>query len=68
MGACDYGWSASSAQRVFKPFASVAGIADSLDWTVPRDTAGFVYDLLAAMDGDTLPAIDPDAPYYDPIP
>ncbi len=51
-----------------KPFAEVAGVADELDWTVPKATAGPVYDILSMMDGDTLPSIDPTVAYYDPIP
>jgi hypothetical protein len=49
-----------------RPFAVAAGIADELDWEVPRDLPGPVYDLLAQLDGNDLP-IDPDAEYYDPI-
>jgi hypothetical protein len=51
-----------------KPFAEVAGVAGDLDWTVPVATEGFLYELLSSMDGDTLPDIDPNSPYFDPIP
>jgi len=50
-----------------KPFAEVAGVADQMDWSVPVRTEGFLYDVLSAMDGDLLPALDPDARYYEPL-
>ncbi len=50
-----------------KPFAEVAGVADQMDWSVPVRTEGFLYDVLSAMDGDLIPALDPDARYYEPL-
>lgn len=35
-----------------RPFAQVAGVADELDWTVPRDIQSPVYDLLVAAGKD----------------
>jgi hypothetical protein len=49
-----------------KPFAEEAGIADRLDWSVPRDLAPPVYDLLSAINGEDVP-FDPDADYYLPL-
>jgi hypothetical protein len=49
-----------------RPFAEVAGIADDLDWTVPRDSLD-VYEMLEPFEGTNAPP-DPDAPYYWPIP
>jgi hypothetical protein len=51
-----------------KPLAEEAGIADVLDWTVPRDTIGTLYDLMAAVTGGAGDAVDPAADYYGPIP
>jgi hypothetical protein len=50
-----------------RPFAEEAGIADQLDWTVPRDIAPMVYELVSAMEGDNGPVLD-DGPYYAPFP
>ena len=36
-----------------RPFADVAGVADELDWTVPRDLPPMVYDMIVAV-GETL--------------
>lgn len=49
-----------------RPFAEVAGIADQLDWTVPRDSLD-VYEMLEPFEGTNSPP-DPDAPYYWPVP
>ena len=49
-----------------RPFALAAGVADELDWEVPRSIPEPVYDLLSQVDGSDLP-IDPDAEYYEPI-
>ena len=35
-----------------RPFALAAGIADELDWTVPRDIPGPLYDLMSQIEGD----------------
>ncbi len=49
-----------------RPFAEIAGIADELDWTVPRDSLD-VYEMIEPFEGTNQPP-DPDAPYYWPIP
>ena len=52
-----------------RPFAEVAGVADDLDWTVPREIESPVYDLLVAagqdMSATELPDESPDS-YYPP--
>jgi hypothetical protein len=49
-----------------RPFAEVAGIAGELDWTVPRDTVGPLYDMLRQIEGaNTAP--ESDGPYYPEI-
>ena len=35
-----------------RPFAEIAGVADELDWTVPRDLADPLYELFSAVKGD----------------
>src|SRR5205823_1471983 len=50
-----------------RPFAQVAGIEDALDWEVPRDTLGPMYDMIAPLEGTNAPP-DPDETYYTPIP
>jgi hypothetical protein len=49
-----------------RPFAEVAGIADRLDWTVPRDMPEPFYELLSQFAGDNS-APDAEGPYYPPI-
>jgi hypothetical protein len=49
-----------------RPFAEVAGIADQLDWTVPRDTVGPLYDALEPFTGEGA-SIEDDVPYYLPL-
>jgi hypothetical protein len=50
-----------------RPFAEVAGVADRIDWTVPRDTkASGLYDLISVVD-QAPPSADPDEVYYPPI-
>ena len=39
-----------------RPFAEEAGIADDLDWTVPRDLPEPAYELLSAIEGDNAAA------------
>ena len=34
-----------------RPFAEIAGVADELDWTVPRDLPEPLYQLLSAIAG-----------------
>jgi hypothetical protein len=50
-----------------RPFAEEAGVADQLDWTVPRDLPDLAYELFSAIDGDGggVPA---DEAYYDLYP
>ncbi len=50
-----------------KPFAEEAGIADQLDWTVPRDLPDLAYELFSAIDGDGGGVPDDEA-YYDLYP
>jgi hypothetical protein len=47
-----------------RPFAEVAGIAERLDWSVPRDSLD-LYALISTV--DETPEIDPDQPYYVPV-
>jgi hypothetical protein len=49
-----------------RPFAEVAGVADALDWTVPRDTVGPLYDAISPFEG-TNTAPDDEEDYYAPI-
>jgi hypothetical protein len=49
-----------------RPFAEVAGVADDLDWTVPRDTVGPLYDALEPFTGEGA-SIEDDQPYYLPL-
>ena len=49
-----------------RPFAEVAGIADDLDWTVPRDTVGPLYDALEPFTGEGA-SMDETGPYYLPL-
>jgi hypothetical protein len=51
-----------------RPFAQVAGVASSLDWTVPRDLAPPVYEFLSALDGDLVGFEVEGAQYYPPLP
>jgi hypothetical protein len=47
-----------------QPFAEVAGVSDRLDWSVPKASAGPLYDFFSTVDWSTMPAPDPHAPYY----
>ena len=49
-----------------RPFAEVAGVADDLDWTVPRDTVGPLYDAISPLEG-TNTAPDDEEDYYAPM-
>lgn len=53
-----------------RPFALEAGVADELDWTVPRDTVGPMYDFLSQLEGGSGAAPMPpsEEPYYLPYP
>lgn len=48
-----------------RPFAEAAGIADTLDWTVPRDTVGALYSMLSPIEGTNSPP--EEGVYYEPI-
>jgi hypothetical protein len=56
-----------------KPLAEEAGIADQLDWSVPRDTLrslepiGKLYDLISPITG-TPEGLPEEDDYYGPIP
>jgi hypothetical protein len=50
-----------------RPFAQEAGIADDLDWTVPRDLPDIAYQMLSAIEGDNTAGID-EGDYYEQIP
>lgn len=50
-----------------RPFAELAGIADELDWTVPRDLPEPVYDYMSAMQGENA-GIPEDEDYYELYP
>jgi hypothetical protein len=50
-----------------RPFAEEAGVADQLDWTVPRDLPDLAYELFSAIDGDGGGVPDDEA-YYDLYP
>src|SRR3954447_4077400 len=49
-----------------RPLAAAAGVADDLDWTVPRDSAGPIYDALEGFTGEGADMAD-DGPYYAPL-
>jgi hypothetical protein len=50
-----------------RPFAEIAGIADELDWTVPRDVPEPLYQLMSAMEGENA-GVPEDEVYYDRYP
>jgi hypothetical protein len=53
-----------------RPFAEVAGVADELDWTVPRDLIEPVYEMLVQVGmevGDQMELEDDPALYYLPL-
>ena len=50
-----------------RPFAEIAGVADDLDWTVPRDLPEPLYQLLSAMQGENA-GVPEDEAYYDLYP
>jgi hypothetical protein len=49
-----------------RPYAAEAGLAEELDWTVPRDIPGPLYELVSAMEGDNAGVAD-EGPYYAPL-
>ena len=50
-----------------RPFAELAGVADQLDWSVPRDVPEPIYALMSAMEGDNG-GVPEDEAYYDLYP
>ena len=50
-----------------RPFAEIAGVADELDWTVPRDLPEPLYQLMSAMQGENSGVME-EGPYYAPYP
>jgi hypothetical protein len=48
-----------------RPFAEEAGIAEELDWSVPRDLPEHVYQLMSAMQGENA-GVEEEGPYYAP--
>jgi hypothetical protein len=48
-----------------RPYAVEAGLTD-VDWTVPRDIPGPLYELVSAMEGDNA-GVEDDGPYYAPL-
>jgi hypothetical protein len=50
-----------------RPFAEIAGVADQIDWEVPRDTlANGLYPPLSALEG-TNAGVESSEEYYLPI-
>ena len=55
-----------------RPLAEAAGVADALDWSVPKDTLvprdgiGRLYDLISPLEGGETPVSED--PYYTPLP
>jgi hypothetical protein len=49
-----------------RPFAEVAGIADDLDWTVPRDSMD-LYPFLSSVDGSLEGPEESPETYYLPL-
>src|SRR5204863_7396958 len=49
-----------------RPFSVAARLADELDWTVPRDTVGPLYDALAPLTAEAGPRDDTAERYYPP--
>lgn len=50
-----------------RPFAEIAGVADDLDWTVPRDLPPPLYELMSAMQGENA-GVPEDEAYYELYP
>ena len=50
-----------------RPFSQLAGVADELDWTVPRDLPEPVVEFLSLLDGDNAPPPE-DGDYYEAYP
>jgi hypothetical protein len=51
-----------------RPYAELAGVADDLDWTVPRDTPEPLYQMFSMLRGENSGGAELDDPYYAPIP
>lgn len=49
-----------------KPFAELAGVADQLDWTAPRDVPPPLYELFSQFEGGNA-GVDPNEAYYAPF-
>ncbi len=49
---------------ILRPFAELAGVADELDWSVPRDLPEPFYQLMSAMLGENAGVPDEDV-YYE---
>jgi len=49
-----------------RPFAEVAGVADQIDWEVPKSIPEPLYELFSAIRGDEEP-IDEVGEYYTPL-
>lgn len=50
-----------------RPFAELAGVADDLDWTVPRDMPEPLYQMLSMMEGDNA-GVPADEAYFELYP
>jgi hypothetical protein len=50
-----------------RPFAEIAGVAEDLDWTVPRDVPEPLYELLSALQGENA-GVPEDEAYYELYP
>jgi hypothetical protein len=50
-----------------RPFARAAGVEDELDWSVPRDSLD-LYDAISSIERMPDIEIDPEVPYYTPLP
>jgi hypothetical protein len=50
-----------------KPYAEIAGVADRLDWTVPRDILLPLYEMVSAMEGTNAPPEEGPDEYYLPL-
>ena len=50
-----------------RPYAEIAGVANDLDWAVPRDTPEPLYQMFSMMRGENSGGAELDDPYYAPI-
>jgi hypothetical protein len=50
-----------------KPFAEIAGVADRIDWTVPRDIPPPVYDFVSQLEGANAAPAEPPDQYHLPL-